>query len=133
MNRQGRIIRLVALFTMTSFFVFSRGNAEDLEEGISYPYPFEYEEEDSFSDEDEGAAKDDSKKKSSPAWQGYIGKVKVAVDVENTDFLSQCQAKWDSMREKDKPNEEKSSFKDDKKKKDHTPTVSASASIKWED
>jgi hypothetical protein len=115
-------LAMLLLLTQASFAAILPLHAEDLEEGISYPYPFVYE------DESELESKADSSKDESPtAWHGTIGKAKVTVDVENTDYLSQCQAKWDSMQKKNKPEKRKSRFKDDDE--DHFPRVSAS--IKW--
>lgn len=77
--------------------------AGDIEEGTSYSYPFFYDDADSFSDEDVSKLEsmtDSSKDASSSAWHGKIGNAKVTVDVENTDFLSQCQAKWESKHKK---------------------------------
>jgi hypothetical protein len=109
-------------------------SAEEVEEGITYQYPFSYENTDSFFAED--VDKDESKKvpskdESPSAWQGTLGKGKLTVDVENTDFVSQCQAKWDKIKEKNKPEEKKKPRRKDdedkKEKKDHNPRVS----IKW--
>jgi hypothetical protein len=130
-------LAMLLLLTQASFAAILPLHAEDPEEGISYPYPFVYDDADSFSDEDESEleSKVDSSKDESPtAWHGTIGKAKVTVDVENTDYLSQCQAKWDSMQKENKPEKKKKSrFKDDdeddEEKEDHSPRVSAS--IKW--
>ncbi len=113
---------------------------ENLEEGVSYPYPFFYDDTESYFDEDAGALEskaDSSKAKSPPAWQGNIGKAEVTIDVENTDFLSQCQDKWDKMQKKNKPEEKKKERSNhwddeddkDEDKDDHSPHVSVS--IKW--
>jgi hypothetical protein len=129
-------LAVLLLLTQTSFAEISPSHAEDLEEGTSYPYPFFYDDTDSFSDEDTSGLEskaDTSKGESPTAWHGTVGKAKVTVDVENTDFLSQCQAKWDSMQKKNEPEKKKRSrFKDDEdeeEKEDHSPRVSAS--IKW--
>jgi hypothetical protein len=129
-------LAMLLLLTQAVFAEIPPSRVEDPEEGISYPYPFFYDDTDSFSAEDAGEheSKNDSSKDESPsAWHGTIGKAKVTVDVENTDFLSQCQAKWDSMQKKNKPEKKKKSrFNDDEdeeEKEDHSPRVTAS--IKW--
>ncbi len=109
-------------------------SVEDIEEGITYQYPFSYETTNSFFAEDvdkHEPKKDFSKDESPSAWHGTLGKGKLTVDVENTDFASQCQGKWGKMQGENKPEEKKKPRRkddeDEKKKKDYNPKVS----IKW--
>ena len=123
-------LAVLLLLTQASFAEISPLHVGDIEEGVSYPYPFFYDDTDSFSDEDESEleSKADESKKSPTAQHARIGKAKITVDVENTDFLSQCQAEWERTQKKDEPKKSKSSNfrkdsddeKDDKEK-DHSP------------
>ncbi len=54
-----------------------------------------------------------------------VGNATITVNVENTDFLSQCQAEWDKIQEKKNPKKKD----EDKDKKHHNPE--ASITIKW--
>lgn len=131
----------VLLFMQTIFIGVSSLHVEDeLEKGISYPYPFFNEDADSLSDEDtskRGSKADSSRDESPNAWHGKVGKAKVTVDVENTDILSQWQAKWEAKHKKEEPKKKKRSYfsRDDDddegegKKDDHSPR--ASFLIEW--
>jgi hypothetical protein len=129
-------LTVLLLFMQMGFAEISTSHEEECEQTTSFAYPFFYDDTDSFSYEDtsEDKPKTDSAKNDSPTAQhAKIGKAKVTVDVENTDFLSQCQAKWEKMKKKKEPEKKKRSrFRDDKdeeEKEDHSPRVSAS--IKW--
>ena len=129
-------LAILLLLTQAVFAEIPPSCVGDPEEGTSYLYPFFYDDTDSFSaeDADEHESKKDSSKDESPtAWHGTIGNAKVAVDVENTDFLSQCRAKWDNIKKKNKPEKKKKShFKDDEEEKeDHSPRVSASIKVAY--
>ena len=137
--KRNQIKLILLLLTQSGFAATLPSHAENLEEGVSYPYPFFYDDTDSAIDEEASnpqSKADGSKDASPPAWQGKIGNAEVTVDVENTDFISQCQAEWESKRKKDAPKEKKESrFGKDKdeqkeeKKEDHSPRVKISA--KW--
>lgn len=116
------------------YFYEKEKQSKDIEEGISYPYPFFYDSTDSFSVEDTAkheSKKDSSKNESPSARHAPLGKGTLTVDAENTDFLSQCEAKWDKIQEKNKPVKKKKSRlkdnEDEKEKKDHSPRVT----FKW--
>jgi len=125
------------LITQASFVGMTRLQAGDVEEEISCLNPLFYDDANSFAGEDnsEQASKIDSSKNTSqsPECLGKIGNARVTVDVENTDFLSQCQAEWDSIQKNNPKKKKRSSLSDEKnddeKKDDHSPKVSAS--IKW--
>jgi len=132
-------LAVVLLLTQAVFAEVPPSHVENPEEGTSYSYPFFYDDTNSFSAEDTGkheSKKDSLKDKSASTWHGAIGKADVTIDVENTDFLSQCQAKWDSMQKKNKPEKKrKSRFmdndKDEEEKEDHSPRVSASIKVAY--
>jgi hypothetical protein len=128
-----KLAAMLLLLLQTSFAITPSSHAEDVEERTSYPYPLFYEDTDSFSDEDlsDLESKADSSKDESPsAWHGKIGTAKVTVDVENTDFLSQCKAEWEKRQKKNEPKKKKRSHfskdEDDEnedEKEDHSPRV----------
>ena len=94
--------------------------AEPLKEGVAYAYPFVIEEDEA------PKPKPDAPKKESPTAQTTrVGNVKVTADVENTDFLSQCQAEWDKKCKKREGKEKKK----DEKREDHSPKVNLK--IEW--
>ncbi len=114
-----------------SFAGISASCGEALEENVSYPYLF-YHDAEEVSDEEaeEHESKDDLKKnKSKTAQHAKIGKAEVMVDVENTDFKSQCQAQWEKRRNKGEKKKRSDSKKDDETEDSHSPKVKAS--IKW--
>lgn len=124
--------QLFLLLMQISFSVIPPVQAEDFEKSLPYPTFYEYT--DSMDDEsDLEKGIESPKDKPSAAWEGNIGKAKVTVDVENTDFLSQCQAKWEGIKKKNEPKKEKRSRfrKDDEEEeeKDYSPCVSAK--IHW--
>jgi len=122
-----KISVLLALAQM-SFAETSDSHTEDLKENISCSYPFYYDI-DAISDEDEHGSKDDLLKGESPTAQhAKIGNAEVTVDVENTDFSSQCQAKWGEMRDK-REQKRSNSKKSDHAEDNHLPR--AKFSIDW--
>jgi hypothetical protein len=132
-------LTILLLLTQISFMEISLLHAEDSQEESSYPYPLFYDGADSFSDEDTDRRKskaDSSKAESPSAWHGKVGNATVTIDVENTDFISQCQAEWE-RREKKNASEKKkrSHFSNDEndekedKKEDHSPK--ARILIEW--
>jgi hypothetical protein len=118
-------------------------HGEEIEEGVSYAYPFFYDGTDSFSYEDSSKIKsktDASKKESSTSRRAKIGKAEFTVEVENTDFISQCLAERDRSREKNEPEEEKktrkrrkSDFWDDDKSEKRRKSDEERKSRFWED
>lgn len=136
-----KMTKLTALLLLTqmSFTEISPLHAEDSQEESSYPYPLFYNEVDSFSEEDADRreSKTDSSKAESPnARHGKIGNATVTIDVENTDFISQCQAEWEKRQKKNASEKKKRShFSNDEndekedKKEDHSPK--ARILIEW--
>jgi hypothetical protein len=121
------LLPILLLSVQASFAVCG----EDPEEGVPYLYPFFYDDADEYTGEPASKA-DKPEEKSPTAWYGNMGRAKVIVDVENTDFLSQCQAEWDNIQKKNKPEKQKtpgSRDEDEEEKKNYSPRVSAS--IKW--
>ncbi len=102
--------------------VMQLGYAEDLQEGVTYSYPFFYDDSDAFEDEDEPKqAQSASKKKQASVYEGKMGNADVVIDVGNTDFPSQCHAEWEEIkRRKGVPKEEK---KSEDKKESHALNV----------
>jgi hypothetical protein len=119
---------------------------EELEENVSYAYPFTY-------DSDNAAVEENKKEKPKPksnsweqksnsksteeespdAWHGKLGNAKATIDAKNTDYQSQRRAEWDKIRKESSPAKDKKprSVKERNEKEDHSPTVNFS--IKWGD
>jgi hypothetical protein len=103
--------------------------AEEIEEGVSYPYPFFNEDAESISSI-ENLPKKEKKEESKTARTAQVGRVKFSADVQNADYLSQCQSDWEKMQKEKNPKREKSSrSRKEREEEDHSPK--AVFSFKW--
>jgi hypothetical protein len=66
-----------------------------------------------------------SKNETTVVRQTGIGKIEMSCEVENTDFASQCLAKWDKDKKKQNPTEKSN-------EKSHDPKASVSISWSWD-
>jgi hypothetical protein len=86
--------------------------------GVSYAYPYFYDETDEASEQKTSTSKKKSKDLSPNAQQVKVGNLKVTVDVENPDLLTEFGAEKEAWRKKNNPEKkekkEKRSYWDDR-------------------
>jgi hypothetical protein len=124
--------RIVLMVFFASYAGMSSLGADEIEEGVSYPYPFFNEDGDSIPDK-KILSKEEKKEESKTARTAKVGRFTFSADVKNADKLSQTSQQgsdWEKMQKENRPKgERRSRLRKDREEKDDSPE--AVISFKW--
>jgi hypothetical protein len=107
---------MVALLFTRLCFADPLSDEAEPSPGVSYTYPYFYDETDEASEQKTSSSKKKAKDLSPTAQQVKVGNLKVTVDVENPDLLTEFGAEKEAWRKKHRSEKkEKRSYWDDRK------------------